>query len=724
MGLITRTLGDIGRWLTKVTQVDSQISALLNVERHPWEEVYGKQSQDKYEELVKRYTSWVYACAYKNAKSVAQVPLHLYGMKRSSRTKFIVPTRAVSKERKDWMFAQPDLQQKLAKAVDIEEIVDHPFLDLMTNVNEWMNGIDLMELWTLYQELTGNAYTYVVKNNLQIPQELWILPAQKVKIIPDKEMFIKSYMCGTDPAQSVTFEPDNIIHMKYPNPHDLYYGHGPLAAAMVAADAHVAMSAYEGNLLRNDAIPRSALITESRLTQDQVSKLKKEWNTNYKGVEKAGKLAVLSGGLQVAPVSLTPREMGYMAGRKITREEVAAIFEVPMSKLSVEDIKSAPAAGMYFGSVTYQRDTILPKCRKIEAKLNEKLLPMYDPNLFCAFDNPVGEDRDARIKERESNLRSGYSSINEERLRDNQEPVPWGEEPWLASNLIQTSSDRTSSLSPSLGGGGGGNAASIANSKYIDPDELPPERDSLVRIVKRLFKLQAQEVLSIMPKSAKDVKVVEDFWMPDEAKWIGWLVIKITPEMTKLVHRGVKRGLTKLNIGSGAVMNAPEISEFVNRHTFKFSFAVNSETQDILRKQLAAGLNAGENITALRGRVQDTFKGMSDYRADRIARTESVRAVNAGMEHGWQQTGSVEAKEWSGASDMCEFCQEMNSLYGPRTGGVTLGNAFIPQGEHLTATASGHTFSIDYGAIEHPPLHPNCKCGLLPVLKEAPVEDS
>jgi hypothetical protein len=390
-----------------------------------------------------------------------------------------------------------------------------------------------------------------------------------------------------------------------------------------------------------------------------------------------------------------------------------------MSKLTVEDVNRANARE---GNITYQHDTILPRCRKMEQKLNEVLLPMYDDKLFCAFDNPVGEDKEFRLKERESNLKTGYTSINEERLEDNQEPVSWGEVPWLPMNLVPAGTDLSSSLSPSLGGGGASRAPAALKGKFIDPDELPEERQTLVNIVQQMFKLQAQEVLSNMPKSAGSLKLLEDFWLPDNQRWTGWLAEKSRPAMIRLVKKGAARAASKLQIGPTFIPSAPEIAEFVSRHAYKFSFAVNAETEAKLRTYLSEGLQAGENVYDLRKRVQATFKNMADYRAERIGRTESGRAMNAGMELGWQKSQLVEAKEWSGASDMCEFCRTMNDMYGPGTGGIPLGHTFVNQGEHVEGIDGGD-LSADYGPIEYPPLHPHCRCDLLPVLKDLPPED-
>jgi len=662
------------------------------------------------DQLIAHYTSWVYACANKNAVATAQVPLRLYGKKRRSGLKFKCLTRAVPKEKKDWLFKQPQLMTKLADAVDVEEIIEHPFLDLLANVNPFMNSFELFEYWTLYQELTGNCYTLITTNGLGTPQELWVLQPQQIKIVPDKETFIKGYIYGKDPAKAVSFMPEEIIHMKYANPSSLYYGVGPMAAAIIAARAGEAMNTYEYNLLKNNAIPPSALETDQALNADQIKRVKTEWNNAYRGPIKSTRLAIFAGGLKPNKLSLSPKEMGYMVGRKITTEEIAAIFGVPMSKLKVGDVAKAPAAGLYHGNITYQRDTIQPKLRRIDQKLTEQLLPMYDPKLFCCFDNPVGEDKQFRLEERESNLKTGYSSINLERLRDNQEPVDWGEVPLMPMGTVPLG---TQTFSPSLSAQSGAAYNGPTQIKYLDPDDMPSARDNLATMLRRVFKQQENEILGNMSKAAADPK-----WLLNEDKWNKEIAKLSKIDMTKLVGAGGKRGMQQLGLGLSFDIDSPETQAFVKKHSFKFAQAVNKETNAKLRLHFGQGLEAGETVVELRKRIQEKVfdSEIVKSRADMIARTESARAMMAGTEQAWVSSDVVLGKEWNGASDMCEFCQAMNAQFGPGTGGIGLGKTFVGQGDGVTV--GEHTLPTSYGAIDYPPLHPLCRCDMLPVIKE------
>ena len=178
--------------------------------------------------------------------------------------------------------------------------------------------------------------------------------------------------------------------------------------------------------------------------------------------------------------------------------------------------------------------------------------------------------------------------------------------------------------------------------------------------------------------------------------------------------------MRQLAMGLTFDVDSPETQAFVKKHSFKFAEAVNKETNEKLRLHFAQGLAAGETTTEIRKRVLDNVFGsqITRNRAEMIARTESARAMMAGTEEAWKSAEVVTGKEWNGASDMCEFCQAMNNKFGPGTGGVSLGGTFVKQGTTVTGVDGG-TLGTDYGAIPYPPIHPNCRCDLIPVIEEA-----
>ena len=394
---------------------------------------FDSMQPDDYASLMRAYRSWVYVCANKNSNSVAQSQLRLYVSRRDTAAKSLYPTRAVSANQIKYLNTLSSVTKlsSFRSAVVVEELTEHPFIDLMSNVNQFINGFDLWDLTTLHQELTGNAYWFISRDSLlNVPGEIWVMPPDKVTIVPDKETFIKGYVYQNG-TEKIFFEPEDVIHFKYSNPNDMFYGKSPLSAVIAAYNINENMTVYESALFRNMARPEGVLHTEQKLSDTEFDRLKEQWRSIYGGTGKSGKTAVLEKGVGYTPISINPRDLSFIEGRSIVKEEIMNAYG---QTLAMYD-KSANRSNSEQANVAYKRDAIQPRLRRMEDKLNERLLPMFDFNLFVAFDSPVPEDRDFRLKERELNLKVGYSSINQEREIDGQGPVDWGEVPYLPMNV-------------------------------------------------------------------------------------------------------------------------------------------------------------------------------------------------------------------------------------------------------------------------------------------------
>lgn len=376
---------------------------------------------------VEAFRSWAYVCSSKNAQAVAKGALRVYVRKRSSRGKLLVKTAKLDRQKRASLECRAGLTKFFKLSDDVEEILDHPFLDLMQNVNGFMNRFDCFELTQLFLELTGNSYWYLVKGPLGVPVELWILPPQYMRVIPDPKQFIKGYMYVRN-SEKIPYEEDEIVHFKFPSPQSYLYGFSPVSAVAASIGLNADIMLFESTLFKNMGRPEGVLSTEQSLNDEDFERLKKEWRENYGGMTKVGKTIVLEKGLTYTPITMPPKDLVLLAGRRPIVEEICSAFGVPMSKVTTQDVNLANAQ---IGEVQYQRDTIEPRLIRIEEKLNEKVMPLYDGDIFCAFDSPVPEDKEFRLKERESNLRTGYSSPNLERQKDGEAPVPWGERPIL-----------------------------------------------------------------------------------------------------------------------------------------------------------------------------------------------------------------------------------------------------------------------------------------------------
>jgi SPP1 gp7 family putative phage head morphogenesis protein len=118
-------------------------------------------------------------------------------------------------------------------------------------------------------------------------------------------------------------------------------------------------------------------------------------------------------------------------------------------------------------------------------------------------------------------------------------------------------------------------------------------------------------------------------------------------------------------------------------------WAIDDTTRSRIQTLTTQAEQEGWSNDKLADALQDDT-GFSDDRAEMIARTETAFADIQGNLAGWEASGVVEAKEWSVSQD--EVCDDCLALDGKIVG---LDEDF-PEGD--------------------PPLHPRCRCDLLPVV--------
>jgi len=309
-------------------------------------------------------------------------------------------------------------------------VLEHPFIELMKNVNPFMNSFELKELTCLNQELTGNNYWYLLNNNMGLPIQVWLVPPDKMKIIPSKEEFIKGYLYGNG-LDEVAFDKLEIVHFKYPSPTSAYYGMSPISAVTHAYNINENMNRYENSLFSNMATPSGILTTELPINPEEHKRMSTEWNQRYSGVNKVGKTAILTSGLKYQPITFSPRELSFLSGRKVTKEEIANAFG---QSVALYD-KDANRANADNATYMFMRDTIGPRHRRTEQKVNEQILPRYDERLFCAFENCVPEDREFLHKVRIESTNK-LITVNEARAEMGKDEVEGGDQLYVDSMSV------------------------------------------------------------------------------------------------------------------------------------------------------------------------------------------------------------------------------------------------------------------------------------------------
>src|SRR5690606_32506358 len=157
-----------------------------------------------------------------------------------------------------------------------------------------------------------------------------------------------------------------------------HYGFAPLEAAHLAVDVHNAASAWTKSLLDNAARPSGALVYSAgggNLSEEQFERLKGELEENYQGARNAGRPLLLEGGLDWKPLSLSPKDMDFIAAKHTAAREIALAFGVPPMLLGI------PGDNTYSNyqeaNRSFYRGTVVPLASRLLAALVNWLSPAY-----------------------------------------------------------------------------------------------------------------------------------------------------------------------------------------------------------------------------------------------------------------------------------------------------------------------------------------------------------
>lgn len=380
---------------------------------YPWQYKRELYSDDNFYQMINSYKNWVYVAASKNATTAANVPLRLYVAKNKKGQKLKgYPTRSVGRMQEKSIREDAFLQNipSVRKASEFEELTDHPFLDLMRNVNGFMGLYDLKELTQLYQELTGNCFWHVLNDRLGVPREIWVVPPQNMRILPDKQKFIAGYQYekGSD---TIDLKEKDIIHFKFVSPKSAYYGHSPYLSIAEEFGLHSSINQYEDAMFKNFGAISGVFETDETLGDHEFERLKLEIQQSFSGAKNAGKTPLLDNGLKYKPIGTSPKEMSHLKGRDTIRESILNAYGQALGMYSKEANRANVEAAVY----QYMKFTIAPRLARTQEKINEKLIWRYDDKVFVKFDDCVPDDKEFKLNERIKHVQTSVASVDEER---------------------------------------------------------------------------------------------------------------------------------------------------------------------------------------------------------------------------------------------------------------------------------------------------------------------
>ncbi len=196
----------------------------------------------------------------------------------------------------------------------------------------------------------------------------------------------------------------------------------------------IATQAHSARFFKNGARPAGVLKSPGSLNPDVVKALRESWQEAHSGAN-AGKIAVLHGGLDYQPITMSPEDSQLLELMGFNRTEICGIFGVPPWLVGAIEKTSSWGTGLEEQVRGFVKFTINPDLVRIQQRISKDLLsPVEKRRYYAEFltEQFLKGDTKSRNEAYKSALggtqHPGYQTVNEIRKLENLPPLAGGDE--------------------------------------------------------------------------------------------------------------------------------------------------------------------------------------------------------------------------------------------------------------------------------------------------------
>jgi HK97 family phage portal protein len=399
------------------------------------------------------------------------------------------------------------------KGGEAEEIESHPLKNLLNDVNPHDTGMDLKYKTSVFLDLTGDAY-WLFEDGYR---EIYVPRSSQMRIVPDEKNFIKSYQYfpdSVDRSKFVEYPPERVLHFKYFNPSDPWYGAPPLLSGGTEIATDFYASEYQVKFFENGAMPVKLFQVEGMelMTDEQLKEFMEKWFLRYGGLDNFHKTGFVNQNVKELSSGPTMKDMEFNVLRKFERETICSMYDVPPMLAGI--FEYANYANAREQRKSFWQEGNVPRMRQFEEVLNQLLIPRFNEtssDMFFEHDfskiEPLQETSEEKTKNAVMVFNSGLGKRNEARAMIGLVAVPEEE---------NTYKPQQQSLIDLLGGDGGGNldnprdgkviVSPVVARKILEPQPVSTNGDHKISVGELVIthRLMGKAGLSPLPQEQKD----------------------------------------------------------------------------------------------------------------------------------------------------------------------------------------------------------------------------
>lgn len=571
---------------------------------------------------------------------------------------------------------------------NIDELDGHPLAELIRRPQPRKGGSRFLYEVEAALCIGGNAFIISAGptsgENKGKPRELWTLRNDLTKPIPGAGpmMPVSGYEYQSEQGGLIRFEAERVLHLAFYHPQDEFWGMSPLEPGGRSVDHNNAAKEWNVSLLQNSAQPAGSYATEGTLTPQQREELQRQYREERSGPENAGAPMVLEGGLEWTQQGLSPKDMDWLNGTRLSSREIATVYGVPSELLGDADSKTY--SNYQEARKAFYQDTVLPEADYIRDELNA-FLAGYDAELDYDRDaiEALREDRERLFIYMGAAWQNGLLTKNEARSGLGYDDDPDGDT-YIDGGFGEIPNELPEAAPDPEKPDEGEEEPDEDDTDDEESDEDESDDEGLKGLVltkaarrillyKSVDKRRKRWVRAIGNSAAKRlatqrraiIAAIEDAADPGAAfgkaqdvildqydAWRGFyksLYSSVGADFGRVTSARLKAdaGPSYTKASEDQAKQVDElVTEWIRRNSGTKIQGILDTDLDRVRAQLAEGVKAGEGVDELAKRVDEYLEPIYAKRAENVARTEVIAASNLGSQMAARATGLAIQKSW------------------------------------------------------------------------------
>jgi len=616
-----------------------------------------------------------------------------------------------------------------------DELDNHPLQELLDKPNTTDSPFEMWELTLIYLNIMGKAYWWKQRSRAGAPVALWHLRPDRVTAIPGSMgVDAYEYRIGSEVYTLPAFDVVR-FHYRHPlYPHE--EGLSPLAVGARAIDTDNALTAFGKSFFDNSAVPFGVFKSKQILSQERVAEIRQRLREQYHGEDGWHNVMILDENADYQQMGLSQREMGFDNLRMLSETRICMLFQVPPILIGAQaGLNKATYANYQEARRSFWSETLSPLYKRLQDAVQSQLVTDFGDRLNVYWDfsavNALQENRNEQWARAQLGVQGGFVTINEARAEIGLEPIDGGDElkkpqPLMLPPKPEPEETRPEPEQEQLDEEEEPGAKAVGLSQEDVDEEHAKAFDRVARswelrfyeAARDQFRSELRQVLGILVeadkarKATKDIldlrnilTTVMDFLVGNGKSWQGVFFELFSGLFVE--HGEAVSG----RLGVAFDVYSPEVQSFISNYGYKFTEGIQGVTAEHMRQLFDQAYTEGWSIPQTSKALRELYDGWDKTRATLIARSETIRFNNAASVHAYK-SGGYTRKRWFARHDerLCGWCAEM---HGKELG---IDDDYIKVGDSMTYMDGDKPMTLDitYENVGYPPLHPQCRCVVLP----------